>query len=129
MKHTPSIMRLHLSCRVWIAEMNFDINVLRIFDDYLEELSTKQSESAVRSGIDHFENQFVTSRKEIDELRHDLHVLKMQLGAYSRSKDTLEDRTDETGNYTDIEQRYIAHRNAFGKLKNEFSDFEGKWLE
>ena len=37
-----SIMTLHLEYRLWIAEMNADINVLRIFDDYLKELIRKK---------------------------------------------------------------------------------------
>ena len=35
MPATPSVMSLHLQYRLWIAELNFDINVLRIFGDYL----------------------------------------------------------------------------------------------
>ncbi len=45
MSDAPSIMSLHLGYRLWIAEMNFDINVLRIFNDYLEELSSKKDET------------------------------------------------------------------------------------
>ena len=45
----PSAMSLHLQYRLWIAELNFDINVLRIFGDYLTELRTKRKEQEVKS--------------------------------------------------------------------------------
>ena len=38
MNAAPTIMTLHLRYRLWIAEMNFDINVLRIFEDYIKVL-------------------------------------------------------------------------------------------
>ncbi len=129
MKHTPSVMRLHLSCRICIAEMNLDINILRIFDDYLKEMSAKNGESELKTGIDYFEKQFIDFRKEIDQLRHEFHVLKMQFGAYSKTKKPLDEIASEIGNYAEIEKRYITFRKAFAKLKNDFGDFEGKWLD
>ncbi|MEO5997555.1 MAG: hypothetical protein ABIN89_12535 [Chitinophagaceae bacterium] len=129
MTHAPSIMRMHLGCRIWIAEMNFDLNVLRIFDDYLKELSNKKSETEIKIGIEHFEKEFVDIRKEIDELRHEMHLLKMKLGAYARENKILSDKNADTSIYTVIEKRYVNFRKAFSKNKNEFTAFEGKWLD
>ena len=129
MTHPPSIMRLHLSCRIWIAEMNFDIDILRIFDDYLQELSVKENGSEIKTGIHYFLKQFVDTRKEIDELRDGFHILKMKLAAFSKEKKPLEDNNPEIAHYADIKKRYVIFRKAFNKLKNEFSDFEGKWLD
>lgn len=39
----PSVNSLHLQYRLWIAELNEDINALRIFNDYLAEVSLKQN--------------------------------------------------------------------------------------
>jgi hypothetical protein len=129
MPQVSSIMRLHLSCRVWIAEMNFDINVLRIFDDYLKELSAIDNQSEVKTAVKYFEMQFVEVRKQIDELRHEMHVIKMKLGAYSREKKPSHDNTYPGDTQPDVEKRYLAFRSSFNELKNEFSEFEGRWLE
>ncbi len=58
MPATPSVMSLHLKYRLWIAELNFDINVLRIFGDYLNELRAKRKEAEVKSKSDYFEKEF-----------------------------------------------------------------------
>ena len=58
MTATPTAMSLHLKYRLWIAELNFDINVLRIFGDYLAELRTKRKEPEVKAKTDYFEKAF-----------------------------------------------------------------------
>ena len=71
MPTTSSIMSLHLRYRLWIAEMNSDITILRIFDDYLTELSSKKEKPQVQKGIKNFQQQFINLRKEIDDLKHE----------------------------------------------------------
>ncbi len=129
MSRIPSIMSLHLRYRLWIAEMNSDINILRIFDDYLQELASKKNEQEVKAGIDQFQQQFVLLRKEIDELRHEMHILKMKLAAYAREMKPVNYKTFQADNHTTLKKRYLAFRKAFDKIKNDFGRFEGKWLQ
>src|SRR3954469_11753207 len=91
MSDTPSLMSLHLRYRLRIAEMNCDINVLRIFEDYLSELKAKRNEPEVAAKIDEFSKRFVDVRKEIDELRDAMHIVKMELAALSRENKTLDE--------------------------------------
>ena len=128
MPTTPSIMGLHLRYRLWIAEMNLDINVLRIFNDYLEALSLKKNEPEIKTGIDYFEQKFSLLRKEIDDLRNEMHLLKMKLAAYSREKKPLDYKIYQADNHIASKKRYLAFREIFEKVKKEFGIFEGKWL-
>lgn len=89
MPAAPSIMSLHLKYRLLIAELNFDINVLRIFGDYLNELRSKRKESEVKSKSDYFEKQFGALRTVIDEIRHEMQLGKMKLGAFSRGRQAI----------------------------------------
>ena len=129
MTQVPSIMSLHLRYRLWIAEMNLDINVLRIFDDYLKELESRIDKPELKTRMDYFEKVFVSLRNVIDDLRHEMHLLKMKLAAYSRAKNPVDSKKYHTDNHTGIKKGYAAFRKTFDKVKNEFSDFEGKWLD
>jgi hypothetical protein len=129
MSATPSIMSLHLGYRLWIAEMNFDINVLRIFNDYLEELSSGKDEPEVNARIGYFEQRFPVLRKEIDDLRNEMHLLKMKLASYAREKKPLDYKTYLTDNHTNIAERYREFRKNFNQAKKEFEEFETKWLK
>lgn len=90
MNATPAIMTLHLRYRLWIAEMNFDINVLRIFEDYIKELSNINEQPKVKTGIADFKKKFGDIRKEIDELRHEMHLHKMKLASiYAKANNLM----------------------------------------
>ncbi len=129
MPTTPSIMGLHLLCRVWIAELNADITILRIFEDYLKELMLKKSEPQVETGIDLFQQQFASLRKENDEMKHEMHLLKMKLGAVSKAGETINNSTFQADNLEVLKSRYDDFRKVFDKMKIDFGNFEAKWLK
>jgi phage shock protein A len=124
----PSIMSLHLRYRLLIAELNADINVLRIFEDYIQELKNLKAEQEVESGIDHYHKQFEQARTEIDELRHEMHMMKMQFGEYSRKKKKIESTSKLNQDRIALKRRYLEFRKFFEKSKKDFGKFEAKWL-
>ena len=113
MSSTPSVMSLHLRYRLWIAELNFDISVLRIFGDYLADLRTKRKETEVKSKSDHFEKQFLGLRTEIDELSHEMQLGKMKLGAFARDAKRFEYKLFNKENHYPIRKRLSAFKNDF----------------
>ena len=126
---TLSNMSLHLRYRLWIAELNSDINVLRIFDDYLIELNSKKNIPEVITGIKHFKEQFVSTRKEIDELKHEMHLIKMKLAAAAKENKPPDTKTSSTYNHNALQKRYAVFKKTFNKVIKEFALFEGKWLD
>jgi len=128
MPATPSVMSLHLKYRLWIAELNFDINVLRIFGDYLAELRSKRKEAEVKSKSDYFEKEFTELRSEIDELRHEMHIAKMKMGAYARETKPFDYKLYNKENHSPIKKRLSAYKTNFKKINAEFGQFEGQWL-
>lgn len=128
MNAAPAIMTLHLRYRLWIAEMNSDINVLRIFEDYIKELSCKKEQPEVKKGIADFKEKFGEIRKEIDELRHEMHLHKMKLASISREGKQLDDEAYKAGHHDALKKQYINFRKKIEELKIDFTDFENKWL-
>jgi hypothetical protein len=121
MPGTPSLLRLHLRYRLWIAEMNEDITVLRIFDDHLLELSGLNKSSA-QASIENFKKQFGDFRSEIDGLKHEMHLQKMNLGALSREGGT-EDKIN-ADEHAVLKQRYRDFRKRFDAAKDDFASYE-----
>ena len=120
MPTSSSAMSLHLRYRLWIAEMNSDISVLRIFADYLVELESVKNRPDVIAKIDHFKQEFITLRKTIDELRHEMQLIKMKLAAAARDYEPANVKTSSTSDHDALNNRYTAFRNSFNKVKNEF---------
>ncbi len=121
---TPSVMSLHLRYRLWIAEMNLDINVLRIFDDHLTELRSKRKESVMKLKGESFDQEFKKLRTEIDELRHEMHIGKMKLGAYARDGKPLDYKIFNKENHAPLKKKLAEYKEHFKKINQAFSIFE-----
>jgi hypothetical protein len=128
MSEQPSAMSLHLKYRLWIAELNFDINVLRIFGDYLTDLRSRQKVQEVKLKADYFEKAFIQLRAEIDELRHEMHIGKMKLGAYGRDEKPFDYKLFNSENQSPLKKRLSVYKTDFKKINAEFEDFEAEWL-
>ena len=117
-----SLKSLHLEYRIWIAELNFDINLIRIFNDRLTELRTDH-----KTETETFDRKFNTCRDKIDGLRHRMHIEKMGLAAIARNNNvTAHYEIKIPENYTLIRDDFFAFRISFNDLKSEFLRFENK---
>ncbi len=124
MPEQVSIKSLHLEYRLWIAELNFDINLIRIFNDRLNEISEENKSPETKKTLQGFEKKFGSSRDTIDSLRHRMHLEKMNLAAVSRenAKPGLKIAVPE--NYSSIRNDFFDFRVVFNDLKGEFLRFE-----
>ncbi|MFM2145970.1 MAG: hypothetical protein RL732_806 [Bacteroidota bacterium] len=113
----------HLRCRLWIAELNFFINELRIFHESIEYWEGVKSSAAAQKKIGHFKNDFESIRKDIDELKHELHLDKMRLAAHTREAEPTIDKKQQTQRDGDMEQRFEELSGKFNKLRQAFMEF------
>lgn len=124
-----SITSLHLRYRLWIAEMNADITILRILSDYLQDHDAKKEQPELNARIEYFQGRFIDLRKDLDELKHEMHLIKMKLGADSRETRPLDFETYQKDNHAGLEERYLTFRKKFDNVKDEFKNFEGRWQD
>ena len=122
MTDSVALKSLHLEYRLWIAELNFYINLLRIFNDRLVELTGEKKLSP-----ENFEKKFNSNRENIDELRHRMHIEKMNLAATSRDNNADSHyKIKIPNNYAKIRDDFFKFRVSFNELKGEFLRFENK---
>lgn len=119
-----TIHALHLHYRLWIAELNADINVLRIFNDYLEEIAAHKNDIMATERVDGYKQQFIELRNEMDALRHEMHLNKMKLGAVAKNSEVIVSIIEKEIKHAAIMKRYKKFRKAFDIFKNDFQLFE-----
>ncbi|HVZ24478.1 MAG TPA: hypothetical protein VG842_00385 [Sediminibacterium sp.] len=107
---------LHLQYRVWIAELNHDINILRIFDDCIAE--TKQQQEPA---FTHFQEKFMQMRQEIDALRHMMHLHKTNLAHDARKAGPAAESMEPLDDHSTVQKRYERYRADFIQLMTDFS--------
>jgi hypothetical protein len=129
MPKTPSTLGLHLRYRIWIAEMNADITILRIFDDYLEGLAPNKKDLHLKIVLEEFKKQFITLRKQMDDLKHEMHLQKMKLAAGTREGKAIDKKLYQTDNHAALKKHYTGYRKAFSKMKTDFGLIKDNWVD
>ena len=117
----------HLRFRLWIAELNFYINVLRIYNDYLDQQAGVKDAKVIKK-IDNFKQTFDVFRKEIDDLKHEMHLAKMTLAANLREADDVIEEKCEMEKYTLLQDQFTSLHKKFEIFKEEFIQFEQELL-
>src|SRR6478672_12001874 len=82
MVQTISVRSLHLEYQLWIRELIFYKEEIKIFENHLEQLVTRNTNSFMRAQSEHFQNQFILQKEVIDHLKHDLNVSEKQLASF-----------------------------------------------
>ncbi|MES1217448.1 MAG: hypothetical protein ABUT20_18210 [Bacteroidota bacterium] len=124
MTESIALKSLHLEYRLWIAELNLDINLIRIFNDRLLEIAEDKKSGTVKSTIEDFGKKFNTYRETIDELRHRMHIEKMNLAAKVRENNGVDYKINIPDNYKTIREDFFKFRVSFNELKSGFLHFE-----
>jgi predicted nucleic acid-binding Zn-ribbon protein len=123
-----SLIGLHLRYRLWIAELNHTIDKIRILHDYLAEDKSQVKDPAVAEGIANFKQRLADARKELDDLRDQMHLTKMKLGADSRTTREIDAATYEHDKHPEMKERQHKFVEGFQTLVDDFCQFQEKYF-
>jgi hypothetical protein len=128
MYQTVSIRSLHLEYQLWVRELIFYKEEIKIFERHLEELVSRNTRQGVQAQIEQFQNQFICQKEVIDILKHKLNISERQLAAfvYDLSGGVIESvRMD---NHSELREEIQTFRRLYKKLKTDFRNFETEWM-
>ena len=111
----------------WNRVIDFYFEELALFNERLTEVAGKNNKPAVTGAIEHFQNQFIIQRENIDELKHSIHEhaakvaedIKEHAGKIETS---LVEEHDQLG------ERLISLEKTINDLRKEFNIFLSKWM-
>lgn len=100
---------------------------IKILQDRLEEVSSKNNSFEARQGIEHFQNQFVMHQNNIDELKHNINLLvekmakdAMQHGGRIEKEDVNEEEK--------LNDEFVMLEKVIKDMRKEFNVFLSKWM-
>lgn len=129
MAKTYALAGLHLRYRLWIAELNHYIDIIRISQDYYAfEGKDKQDAKAVAYGIKYFKEKFIELRKEIDDVRNRLHLLKMKIAADAKTVKEINKKTYLSDSHGAIKKQMQTFKKTFNNVIKEFCRFEKRYF-
>lgn len=126
MSYTNTV-NLGIDHKEWFSSLDFYDGELKILKERLSDIAMKNSGLDARAGIEHFQNQFIIQKNNIDELRH---------AAKETNHHVYEDSKEHGGHvdnariveFKKISEEIRSFEKIFNELRKEFNSFLAKWM-
>lgn len=121
---TTTIPKLHSEYSIWMNELNFCKEEIRIFERHLENVINRNKAVEITAQVEHFQNQFIREKEVIDELKHKLNISEKQLVGLVKELSGLGLESIKLDNHPKLRDDMRVFRKIFTELKQDFRQFE-----
>jgi hypothetical protein len=127
MEKVKSITELHDEHKIWLAKLLFYQDELVIMAGRIAEIEKKNTSQEVLSLVDHFQNQLVIQKEQIDILKHDIksHELFLE-GAIMKKHDSLD--AEKFSDHENHRESIAVFEKIFNELWSELIRFVSRWM-
>ena len=125
--HKKRIGEVHFQHNIWLNQLNFYREELRISQERLEEIASKNTGKEVHIHIEQFQNRFIIQRNEIDRLEHMIHINEdeaVRMGKLHIRRIDYE----ATEEYIDTKTGMEHFEKLYKELKGDFYRFLCQWM-
>jgi predicted RNA-binding protein len=124
---TEKVYTQHEENKEWMNSLLFYRDEIKVMENRLQEIASKNTSKEVLARVEHFQNQLVVQKETIDTIKHEINL----------SNDVINAEVNK--NLTAIGQRKIKDHSVlrdnmesfekiFKSLKGEFNTFLSKWM-
>ncbi len=127
METVKTIKELHDEHKIWLNKLLFYQDELIIMAGRIAEVEKKNSSDEVLALVDHFQNQFVIQKEQIDILKHDIksHELFLE-GAIIKNHDSIDQ--EKFSDHKKHRESILVFEKIFNDLRGELIQFLSKWM-
>ena len=122
------LAQLHFDHEIWLNELAFYRDELRILDKYLLELVSKNSGVDALKGIEHFQNQFIRQKEVLDEISHDIREHEQLVIKAASSLNPVQVEKGRFEDHGDLREAVETFTRIYADLKAEYLSFVSHWL-
>jgi hypothetical protein len=127
METKKTIYQLHEEHKTWLNKLLFYKDELKIMDNRIFEVATKNTSNEVRSLADHFNNQLIIQKEQIDILSHDIKSHESYLEAAALDNPNGIDH-EKFSDHKKHRESIVVFEKLFKELREELIDFLSKWM-
>ncbi len=118
---------LHFEHQLWLSEAKFYADELKIYQKRLEEVSAKNSSSEVKMQVEHFQNQFIIQKEQLDILSHDAKEHEEWLTNFAKENPVAIDH-HLFADHEAMLEKISTFKQIYSGLKTEFNRFLATWM-
>ncbi len=127
MKTGEKLYTQHAEHTEWMNKLKFYADEIILMKGRLEEITSKNNQADVLANVEHFQNQFIIQKNNIDELSH---TIKVDEGALEKevNKNPVAVDHREMPSHAGEKEAIDAFEKNFNELRAEFKTFAAKWM-
>lgn len=110
----------------WLGKLDAFREEIQVLERRLAEVAGRRNDFEARQGIEHFQNQFLVQRNNIDEVRHRVHEHEDAVARHLVPEQGLEGAKD-VHEHDDIRAEMDGLVKVWEELKADFNQFFLKW--
>lgn len=118
---------LHFEHEMWKRELNFCADELIFLTARLEEVTAKNTNHDMLRAVEHFQNQFIVQKQNIDQFLHDINAKEHQLATFAKDHPIAIDHV-HFDDHTQIRDNMNGFHNIYNEMKQDFRRFLAKWM-
>ena len=122
-----NITRIGTDHTIWQKGFGFYKDELDIMESRLSEVALKNTTFEARQGVEHFQNQFIVQRNNIDELKHEVILYVEKLGKDAQQHGGRME-TAMIAEHTALHEKYEDFERVMNILRHEFNEYLSKWM-
>jgi len=122
-----NIIDQHLENQDWLKRLDFYKEEITILKERLDEVTKKNNASDFLKDVEHFQNQFIVQRNNIDELAHSIKKNEQGLVKEVNSNPVAVDHR-KVENHLAEEDIIGYFEKNFAELRGEYNRFLSKWM-
>ncbi len=127
MNTKESIYAQHEENTNWMKKLDFYKDEINILRNRLEEIAAKNNSAEVLSKVEHFQNQFIIQRDNIDNIAHAVKMNEEELLNGINRNPVAVDRRKMA--YHEKEQDLVeTFEKNFNEIRRDFNRFTSKWM-
>ena len=124
---TASIYSQHEENTQWVNKLQFYRDELQILNGRLEEITTKNNQEEVLKEVEHFQNQWIIQRNNIDEILHKVNENERSLQEEINSNPVAVDHR-KVEYHAEEKNLVEGFEKNFNDLREDFNRFASKWM-
>ena len=122
-----NIIDQHLENQDWLKRLDFYKEEIAILKERLDEVTGKNNAPDFLKDVEHFQNQFIVQRNNIDELGHSIKMNEQSLVKEVNANPIAVDHRKVENHETEADFITYFEKN-FAELRGEYNRFLSKWM-
>ena len=127
MSQKEFIYTQHEENTAWSNKLDFYKADIKIHQNRLQEIASKNNRKEVLAGVEKFQNQLIIHRNTIDEIQHKVTISEDKLQGEIRREPVATDHR-KTEYHAEVKEEMEIFEKVFKELREEFNRFVSKWM-